>query len=509
MKNRHVHILAAVLTAFGLAVFAYKAIVAGFPVFTGELTQAWEIETRIQLEGNGKPVRVETFVPRNRPGVHVSDQRFIGKGFGITREETPLNRRVILATRKSASLQTVYVRFVVRRFAVSEESESAPEPRLRAAKLDDVALTAAQDLIALAHQRSADTQTFVSALLKAMKDRTDQGVVTEIQGEKDTLAAQADAVIAVLSVARIAARRVNGIDLGQDKRSAPVVRWIEVYDDGVWRPYSLFTGENSVPASYLPWWYGDAPLVNVTGSSKPVRTVSFQRVQEPILNKVLAEGREQGSPLVTLSLFGLPVATQQVYRILTVVPLGIFILVLLRNVVGLRTLGTFMPVLIALAFRETRLLWGIILFTSVVGAGLLFRAYLEHLKLLLVPRLASVLIFVVLFMAGLSVVAAQLKLEGGLSVALFPMVIMTMTIERVSVIWDELGPQPALKQAAASLVVAAFCYLVMSQAFVQHLFFTFPELLLVMLAGTLILGRYSGYRLVELSRFRVLAGDDR
>jgi hypothetical protein len=39
----------------------------------------------------------------------------------------------------------------------------------------------------------------------------------------------------------------------------------------------------------------------------------------------------------------------------------------------------------------------------------------------------------------------------------------------------------------------------------QHLLFIFPELLLVVLAATLLFGRYSGYRLTELWRFRALA----
>ena len=39
----------------------------------------------------------------------------------------------------------------------------------------------------------------------------------------------------------------------------------------------------------------------------------------------------------------------------------------------------------------------------------------------------------------------------------------------------------------------------------EHLLFVFPELLLAVLAVTLLLGRYSGYRLTELYRFRVLA----
>ncbi len=53
-------------------------------------------------------------------------------------------------------------------------------------------------------------------------------------------------------------------------------------------------------------------------------------------------------------------------------------------------------------------------------------------------------------------------------------------------------------------MAAALAYLVMHQRAVQHLFFVFPELLLVLLAATLLLGRYSGYRLLELLRFKVL-----
>ena len=81
------------------------------------------------------------------------------------------------------------------------------------------------------------------------------------------------------------------------------------------------------------------------------------------------------------------------------VPLGAVLLVIFRNVIGLSTFGTFMPVLIALAFRETHLVAGLVLFSIIVGFGLIIRFYLDQLKLLLVPRLAAVLIVVVLLMA--------------------------------------------------------------------------------------------------------------
>jgi hypothetical protein len=59
--------------------------------------------------------------------------------------------------------------------------------------------------------------------------------------------------------------------------------------------------------------------------------------------------------------------------------------------------------------------------------------------------------------------------------------------------------------ALGSLVIASLAYLVMKEAHLQHLIFVFPELLLVLFALTLVLGRYSGYRLTELFRFRALA----
>jgi hypothetical protein len=183
---------------------------------------------------------------------------------------------------------------------------------------------------------------------------------------------------------------------------------------------------------------------------------------------------------------------------------GAFLLVIFRNVIGVKTFGTFMPILIALAFRETELLWGIALFSSLVGLGLAIRFQLERLKLLLVPRLASVLIVVVLLMAALSVLTHKLGLERGLSVALFPMVILTMTIERMSIVWEEQGSKEGLQQALGSLLVAACTYLIITVSYVEHLVFVFPELLFLLLAGTLLLGRYTGYRLLELSRFRAL-----
>ena len=245
-------------------------------------------------------------------------------------------------------------------------------------------------------------------------------------------------------------------------------------------------------------------MFEVSGGKKP----SFALTVSPTPINALSIAKTHGlqsSLLMRFSLLQLPVHVQETYKILLTLPLGAFIILILRNFIGLKTFGTFMPVLIALAFRETHVIWGIILFVIIVSFGLIARFYLEKLRLLLVPRLACILTVVVLLMIAISVMSQNLGIESGLSVALFPMVILTMTIERMCIAWDERGAPDALKSGIGSIVAAVLAFGAMSNPSLQYLLFAFPELLLVLLSITLAFGQYRGYRFVELFRFNVLA----
>jgi hypothetical protein len=283
--------------------------------------------------------------------------------------------------------------------------------------------------------------------------------------------------------------------------------WIAVHNGKKWLFFNPVTGIKELPESLLIWrWNGD-PLVQVTGGVRENIEFRVSPSVQDALSLAQQQAASHGSRLAQFSLLDLPLQTQQVYSIVSLIPIGALIIVLMRNLVGIRTFGTFLPVLVALAFRETQLIAGIVLFSTLVALGLTLRLYLEKLHLLLVPRLAAVLTMVVLLMAALSVLSHRLGLETGLSVALFPMVILTMTIERMSVVWEERGPRDAIIDGLGSLFVAAIAYGVMDMTILQHVAFVFPETLLVVLAVILMLGSYTGYRLTELRRFRALAGD--
>ncbi|HNS14660.1 MAG TPA: 7TM domain-containing protein, partial [Syntrophorhabdaceae bacterium] len=56
--------------------------------------------------------------------------------------------------------------------------------------------------------------------------------------------------------------------------------------------------------------------------------------------------------------------------------------------------------------------------------------------------------------------------------------------------------------SAGSAAVAFITYLIISSETLQLTFFIYPELLLAVGALQILVGRYTGYRLSELSRFR-------
>jgi hypothetical protein len=285
------------------------------------------------------------------------------------------------------------------------------------------------------------------------------------------------------------------------------MKWfLAVYNDKDWIYINPRTGSAGLPKDFLIWQYGNEPIFELSGGKKPQFTLTVSPSPVNALNLAKARGSQTDSQLLRFSLLQLPVNVQETYKILLTVPIGAFIILLLRNFIGLRTFGTFMPVLIALAFRETHVIWGIMLFTFIVFFGLLARFYLDQLRLLLVPRLAAILTVVIMLMIFISILSQSLELDSGLSVALFPMIILTMTIERMCIMWDERGAADAIKSGVGSLVAAIIAFSVMNKPLVQYLMFAFPELLLVLLALILWFGQYRGYRLLELVRFKALAG---
>jgi len=504
MNRVHLYVLCGVLALLGLVFTGYKAFVLGFPLLPDTRTDLWRVEVHLQIEATGGPTKVTLQVPADTGHATIIEQSFSARGFGVTTERAEINRRAVFAARDARGRQDLYYRVVLDARQSASESDTH-KPQLRAHAFRASEMPAAQNIVDAALAQSVDAATLARNLVKRLTASSPDDSVAFLLSNSPTVGRTATVAVYLLRLAGTPGRVVNGLALDPERRGAQFARWIEVHDGVRWMPIYLSEKRRAEQRNLLPWWRGEGPLVELEGASGLMRDVTIGRSYELGVKAAVAQQRARERKLVDYSLFSLPLQSQALFRTLLVIPLGVLVLVILRNVVGFKTFGTFMPVLIALAFRQTGLAAGLVFFVIVLALGLLVRLYVERLKLLLVPRLAAVLIVVVGLMAGLTILTHRMGLDVGLSVGLFPMVILTMTIERMTVTWEERGAGEALQQAVGSLAVAALCYFIISRETVEHLFFVFPELLLVMLAATLLLGRYTGYRILEVLRFRVLA----
>jgi hypothetical protein len=504
MKSRkhHLYGLIILLLALGLSVFLYRCLVLDVPLTETKTINSWMVEANLRFTAApDRPVQARFSIPYMPPYLVILDEYFVSQHYGVMTNLEGDNRQVVWSLRRSSGPQSLYYRAIFRE-ADNQAGVLRKPAYFKVHPLPDNQKAAVDTIITQARQSSADIQTFAQSTIQALNNQ--DGNAKLLLGENATEKAKVHAAVQVLNQANIGAIPVQGFYLKQDNRSE--IKWLlAVYNGQSWLYLNPETGALGLPKHFLVWQYGSEVLFDVTGGKNPQFSLTVSPTPMNALSAAKKRGLQLDSKLMRFSLLELPVNVQETYKILLMIPIGAFIILLLRNFIGLMTFGTFMPVLIALAFRETQVIWGMVLFTVIVSFGLLVRFYLDELRLLLVPRLAVILTVVILLMLFISVMSQSLNLGSGLSVALFPMIILTMTIERMCITWDERGAYEAVLCGGGSLLAAVIAFSVMNLQSLQYLMFAFPELLFVLMALILIFGQYQGYRLFELLRFKALA----
>lgn len=509
VRDLHVKLLSLVLVAAGLSLMYAKVIYLGSPLTPHQESSIWVVEARVEFKAQDRAVLVNFDIPDKLEDFLKLDELYVSRNYGLNVEVTGNDRRAEWSVRRARGLQRLYYRIELvpqeGRELPPDEKKKVPKAPERP-KYEEPFASAVDDILNKVRGESADVFTFVSQLLVQLNDPSpDKNILLVRKGVVPQTDKWVERIIYVLAGARVTARMVRGISLEDGVSNIELKPWLEVHNGTRWEGFDPTSGHKGYPPDFLRWRVGSDPLLIVQGGSQEKATFSAALRSHTATDVANERGTAAQSPLAAWSLFKLPLSTQNIYRILLMIPVGALVVVFMRTLIGIPTFGTFMPVLLALAFRETELAWGIALCCLIVGAALTVRFYLERLKLLLVPRLSAVLVLVVLLMLAISLLSNALGLDRGLSIGLFPIVILTMVVERMSIVWEELGPTDAFKEGFGSLLIAILAYFVMTNDYLQHLLFVFPETLLVLLAIFISLGRYTGYRLSELLRFRDLA----
>ncbi|WP_278421703.1 inactive transglutaminase family protein [Stutzerimonas kunmingensis] len=504
--NLHLKILIAVLVSLGVLITGYQIYFLDIPVTEDETDDIWSLDAKVEFRAvPGTPIKAQFFIPPLNQDYVSLNESFISNNYGVNINNQGGNRRVTWSSRRASGTQTLYYRLVLTQRYSEEQAKAPPPPAPQPVQLEGPEQVAADALINPIRQHSADIETFISETIRRVNDITDDNVKLLLAGGTSAMD-KARVIELLLSNARIPLELVHTIRLENTEAQSPEL-WLRSYNGERWLYFHPETGQQGIPDNRLVWWTGSNPMLALEGGRQASVTLTVSNSEMNALRLAKLTTQNSASALLEYSLYGLPLQAQRVYQVMIMIPVGVLVILILRNLIGMQTLGTFTPVLIALAFRETELGWGIALFTVITALGLSLRSYLEHLKLQMLPRLSIVLTFVVLVIAAISLFSHKLGLEKALSVSLFPMVILTMTIERLSITWEERGGGHAFKVAVGTLIAASLAFMLMNIQELTYFIFTFPAVLLIMVGFMLAMGRYRGYRLTELFRFKAFLKD--
>ncbi len=486
------------LIVAGITLSVVRHQTYGVPWTPGETRQIWDIEARVEFNALGKEAKVSLAAPHTQDGYTLINESSSSPGYGVAYVTTDTGKRVEWSIRKATGPQTIYYKS---QFLVDPQAKATPIPPVG----DVVQPTfngpeeaAAIALIEQANQRSADNITFTRELIKNLKDNDSQNASLLLNKMS-----KVDATQKLLSYSQIPNKVVGVIQLEDGRRRQTIQHMNEIWNGDQWVLFNPETGTQPNHPNLLVWDESNVSLLDVTGGQNS--QVHFTMLSQDVSPQTATNNKIEADKLLNFSIHSLPLEEQAMFKTIMLIPIGALIVVFLRVIIGLKTSGTFMPVLIAVAFVQTQLLTGIVGFLLIVGTGLIIRSYLSKLNLLLVARISAVIITVILIISVFTVVAFKIGLTEGLSITFFPMIILSWTIERMSILWEEEGAKEVILQGGGSLFTSVLIYLGMTNSYVQHLTFNFIGLQLIVLAAILLLGTYTGYRLTELRRFKPLA----
>ena len=517
--TRRVALVGSVLIAFGAGVFLWKAMVLALPVLPTDARGLWRIELEIDVRGTGGRGSVRAALPSNEPGQIVSDERLDSDRLFFTIRTQDGERMAVW----SGPISRVHR--LRHGFRVQISSVETPLPTGPLAKPpEDVEAdwgrpsrgapsnaTEIADLLRLLRvNEDADPRGRLRTVFGFVADE-----VAEVESEsKDallTLAAREGSaegkerlLVSLVRGSGIPARVVYGLQVREGREPRPAV-WTEAWLGGQWISLSAslgFFGQR--PDDLVSLYRGDREAVS--GTQVDAVSHRYRAIREQLRAQEVSALMVPPSPLLAeISLFRLPVATQTALKVLLVIPLAALALALMRNVVGLSTFGTFVPILLALAMREASLLPGLSMVAIVLVVGVVARTLMDRLHLLLVPRVCILLCFVVLGIALFAVSGRTLQQGNLFGGVLLPIVILSMMIERFSVAMAEEGFRAAIVKLGWTTAIAVSVYPLFRSPLLQHLMFGFPELVFVVMGLLVFVGGYTGFRVTELFRFRALA----
>lgn len=513
-----------VLTVVGIICFAFRLSVRGRHGGVPQGDTVWKLTCAVNFDAKKEGVVVRVAIPNDTQHIRVFGQdfntpglrqeRFRGKG-GFRRDAVA----VAFRTGKTHAEMEFDLHMSPRPGWRTNGNGGLLPPEDRARFLKPEESIQSNHAVVLATLRplkeqakGKDQSKLVDLIFKYCTDKIAFDAESDNEDAVETLddreggkVGRSRAMVALCRAARIPARTVAGFILQEGEAAEPHV-WCEVRLNKAWQPFDLeFGHERKLPTNYFPMRRGGINIVRVGEPGKDDAEdvdITYTLARRPVPRGMLGGGKRSFAEVLDLT--RLPLVTQLSLATLLLLPFGALLTTGFRNVVGVRTFGTFSPTLLALAAIYAEWKTVAMIFALVIAIGVGGRAMLPGFKLMQVPRLSIVFTLVAVSMMLAVSMLDYFGLNPTGHIALLPMVVLTSLVDRIYTVSDEDGMPVAAVRLFWTTIVGVMCFLMFLHKQLGQFVLEFPEVHFFTVALMLLFGLYAGKKLTDLPFFEIL-----
>lgn len=257
------------------------------------------------------------------------------------------------------------------------------------------------------------------------------------------------------------------------------------------------------------------PLIESLNEEELINTLKSVGYEYQIINKETGKIRPWNFMAYFVNFLinnGIPDNT---IALLLLLPVIATIVVFMKQIVGITTFGIYTPSIITLSFLIIGIHAGLLTLATAILIGSLVRPALKRVRMLFIPKMAIVIIVVSLMLFLIIIASTYLGLFDAtfLSIAIFPMLILSTLVEKFVSVRTDKGLSTALILMSSTVLVAIIAYFVVGGEinlgfttlklnFVKNLVMEYPETVFLLIVINILLGRWTGLRILERIRFR-------
>ncbi|MGY6647500.1 7TM domain-containing protein [Wenyingzhuangia sp. IMCC45574] len=498
--------------------FKIKPIVTAYEDFAP--TEVYEVNYNFYYKSKDQKVFIKSYLPKDTERQQIEKRIQTSKQMCFETIGEGNNLRGIWRAQKQNKFNHVHYSFVFKGKPIQYLIDDGLPKNLAYPKLHPSYLKAEEhievhhpkidSLARVLTENTSDLKSIIHNLYKFVQDipsapiKTLTSALSAFEQNQASCNGKSRLFVALCRNSGIPARLKGGIILENTKKRTSHL-WTEIYIVDKWVPFDVLNGHFAyLPAHYLEIYTGDYFLITHTPNILFDYQYKMKKIEQIPFVNVASNSELMSHPLSLLNISELNIIPKKALYFFLLLPLGGLLIALFKNVVGLKTYGVFLPVLIAYTLTATGFASGMFLFLVISGLVALVSVPLNKWGLLYTPKIVVILTFAVISILIIISLGVHFDIPWLTRISFFPIIIISIVSERFARGIEEDGYQKSFNTLFQTLIATSCCYLVFASATIKAALLIFPELILILVAIALLLGKWIGLRLFEYKRFYAL-----